>query len=112
MSTSRVAAPLYDVEAGPFGSTVREDGAPHGSVRWIGQTRADRLAEASARTASLQLSAARMRAGLPVDRTAVRTHRDPLRGRLDALDEASRWTESGRVILVGLRGRLDQIETV
>jgi uncharacterized protein len=100
--------PLYDSGPDAPRGTARRDGS---RGRRTGRTCADRLADASARTASLQLMTARMRAGRAVDRAAVRTVRDSLRHRLDSLDRASRWTDSGRVVLAGLRGRLDQLAT-
>jgi hypothetical protein len=97
--------PLYDSGPDALAATISGDG---GRVR---RSWADLLADMSARTASLQLTTARMRTGRAVDRAAVRTVRDGLRHRLDTLDRASAWTDTGRVVIAGLRGRLDRLVT-
>ena len=93
---------LYDVApAAP--------GQPEHGVR---PSHAIGLAEAFARAARLELMTAHLRAGQSVDRTSMSGLRDSLAGRLDCLDRGDRWTDSGRVLLAGLRGRLDRVAVV
>lgn len=67
------------------------------------------LADAFARAARLELMTAHLRAGRSVDRMSISRLRDSLAGQLDCLDRGDRWTDSGRVLLAGLRGRLDRM---
>ncbi|MGH3921291.1 MAG: FxsB family cyclophane-forming radical SAM/SPASM peptide maturase [Pseudonocardiaceae bacterium] len=67
-----------------------------------------RLADVFARAAVLELAVARLRAGRPVGRRmSVVTERDALSDALEALDRGSSWSDSGRLLLTGLRGRVE-----
>ncbi|MDQ2879751.1 MAG: FxsB family radical SAM/SPASM domain protein [Actinomycetota bacterium] len=67
-----------------------------------------RLADIFARAAVLELAVARIGAGRPVDRRmSVATERDALSDALEVLDRGRRWSDSGRLLLAGLRDRVE-----
>ncbi len=84
---------------------------PSSADLWPGDAgRADvpRLADVFARAAVLELAVARIRAGRPVDRRmSVVTERDALSDVLEVLDRGRGWSDSGRLLLTGLRGRVE-----
>lgn len=66
------------------------------------------LADVFARAAVLELAVARIRAGRPVDRRiSVVTERDALSAAFEVLDRGRGWSDSGRLLLAGLRGRVE-----
>ncbi len=67
-----------------------------------------RLEDVFARAAVLELAMARIRGGRPVDRRmSVVTERDALSDALEVLDRGRGWSDSGRVLLTGLCGRVE-----
>ncbi len=67
-----------------------------------------RLADAFARAAVLELAVARIRAGRPVDRRmSVVAERDALSDALEVLDRGRGWSDAGRLLLAGLRSRVE-----
>jgi len=84
---------------------------PSSADLWPGDTgRAgvSRLADVFARAAVLELAVARIRAEQPVDRTmSVVTERDALSDALEVLDRGRGWSDSGRLLLTGLRNRVE-----
>jgi uncharacterized protein len=70
------------------------------------------LTDAFGRVARLELMTAHVRAGRAVDRTAMSRLRESLTNRLECLDRGDRWTDAGRLLLAGLRGRLDRAAVV
>jgi len=78
---------------------------------WPGDAgRADvpRLADLFARAAVLELAVARIRAGQPPDRRmSVVKDRDALSDALEVLDRGRGWSDSGRLLLTGLRSRVE-----
>jgi uncharacterized protein len=73
-----------------------------------GRAGVPRLADVFARAAVLELAVARIRAGRPVGRRmSVVTERDALSDVLEVLDRGRGWSDSGRLLLTGLRGRVE-----
>jgi len=67
-----------------------------------------RLADVFARAAVLELAVARIRAGQPPDRRmSVVKDRDALSDALEVLDRGRGWSDSGRLLLTGLRSRVE-----
>ncbi|MGH3612609.1 MAG: FxsB family cyclophane-forming radical SAM/SPASM peptide maturase [Pseudonocardia sp.] len=67
-----------------------------------------RLTDVFARAAVLELAVAGIRAGRPVDRKmSVVTERDALSDALEVLDRSRGWSHSGRLLLTGLRSRVE-----
>src|SRR5262249_46344180 len=87
------------------------DPEPHSGDQWGEDARranVTRLADTFARATALELAAARIGAGCPAGRSvSLVAERDALANAIEALERGRDWSDSGRVLLMGLRARVE-----